>query len=56
MVTKLRKGSSQKSIKNILNKLSKNTSNGFDAKKYNGIIDLKEDALLIQKKLRNEWN
>ena len=27
----------------------------FNAKKYNGIIKLKEDPLEIQKKLRNEW-
>jgi hypothetical protein len=28
---------------------------GFDAKKYNGIMSFKEDALTIQKKLRIEW-
>ena len=27
----------------------------FDAKKYNGVIKLKEDALDIQKRLRDEW-
>jgi hypothetical protein len=28
---------------------------GFDAKKYNGALKLKEDPLHIQKQLRNEW-
>lgn len=28
---------------------------GFDAKKYNGIMPLLEDALVIQKKMREEW-
>ena len=27
----------------------------LDTKKYCGVIKLKEDPLVIQKKLRNEW-
>ncbi len=27
----------------------------LDAKKYCGVLRLKEDALTIQKRLRNEW-
>ena len=33
----------------------KKNSGGFNAKKYNGIIRIKEDALTMQKKLRGEW-
>jgi hypothetical protein len=29
---------------------------GFDAKKFCGILKAEEDALAIQKRLRDEWN
>ncbi len=32
-----------------------NVKKGIDAKKYCGVIKLKEDSLDIQKKLRDEW-
>jgi len=35
------------------NALKKNT--GINIRKFSGIIKLKEDAVLIQKRLRNEW-
>lgn len=28
----------------------------FDAKKFNGVLKVNEDALVIQKRLRDEWN
>ena len=37
----------------ILKKLRK--KKGVNTKKYCGTIKLKEDALLIQKQLRDEW-
>jgi len=29
---------------------------GFDAKKFCGVLKVDEDALVIQKRLRDEWN
>lgn len=56
MVLILKKGASKKDIEAIEKKLYKEkTSTGFNAKKYNGILKLKEDPLTIQNKLRNEW-
>jgi len=31
------------------------SAKGFNAKKFNGILKLKADALKIQRKYRNEW-
>lgn len=42
-------------LKKRLNTALKDNSGGVDTKKYSGVIKLKEDAVLIQKKLRNEW-
>jgi len=56
MVLVLKKGASKKEIEAIEKKLYKEKpSNGFDAKKYNGALSLKEDPLTIQLKLRDEW-
>ncbi len=56
MVLILKAGASKKEIEEIEKKLYKKTVNhGFNAKKYNGIIKLKDDPLKIQKRLRNEW-
>jgi hypothetical protein len=55
MVLVLKKNSSKKEINILTKKLVSQTTKGFDAKKFNGVIGLKEDALEIQKKLRNEW-
>ena len=56
MVLVLKKGASKKEIDAIEKKLYKeNPSKGFNAKKYNGILKLKEDPLAIQKRLRDEW-
>ena len=56
MVVTLRKGASKAEIKAIEEKLyKKKPSGGFNAKKYNGVLNLKEDPLGIQLKLRDEW-
>lgn len=56
MVLLLKEGASKKEIEAIEKKLSKEkTFRGFNAKKYNGILSLKNDPLEIQLKLRNEW-
>jgi uncharacterized protein (UPF0335 family) len=56
MILVLKKGASKKEIKAIERKIYKDaTTVGFDAKKYNGVLTLKEDPMGIQTKLRNEW-
>jgi hypothetical protein len=32
------------------------TGKSFDAKKFAGVLKVNEDALVIQKRLRDEWN
>jgi hypothetical protein len=49
MVLTLNKNTSKKEIQEIDDMLYKeSTLKGFDAKKYNGKLKLKEDALIIQ--------
>jgi uncharacterized protein (UPF0335 family) len=56
MVLVLKKGASKEEIAELERKLyQKTASSGFDAKKYNGVLNLNEDAMDIQKRLRNEW-
>ena len=56
MVLVLKRGATKKEIEALEKKLYKaKASTGFNAKKYNGILKLKEDPLTIQKRLRNEW-
>ncbi len=56
MVLVLKDGASKKEKKEIEEKLyTEKPSKGFNAKKYNGALSLKEDALTIQRKLRDEW-
>ena len=50
MVTIIRKGSTKKTIMEIFHKLRMHK--GIDAYKYCGVIKLKEDPLVIQKKMR----
>jgi hypothetical protein len=38
-----------------LKELQKLAMPGLDVKKYSGKINISEDALLIQKRLRDEW-
>jgi hypothetical protein len=53
MVTKIKKGTSAKKIRELLSK--NRTSKGIDAHKHVGKIKLKKDALDIQLALRDEW-
>ena len=53
MVLVLKKGASKKEMQNISKKLQKLT--GADTKKYYGVIKLKEDPMVIQKQMRDEW-
>ena len=56
MVLVLKKGASKKDIQQISKKLSElSTGKKLNTKKYKGVIKLKQDALVIQKKLRDEW-
>jgi effector-binding domain-containing protein len=56
MITVIKQGSTEEIIKELLAKLfKKKRSKGIDAYKYCGSLKLKEDALSIQKKLRDEW-
>jgi hypothetical protein len=56
MVLVLKKGAGKKEIAAIEKKLYKGkASKGFNAEKFNGILKLKEQPLIIQKKLRDEW-
>lgn len=52
----LKNGVSKEEIDAIEKQLYKEKpARGFDAKKYNGTLALKEDPLNIQLKLRDEW-
>jgi hypothetical protein len=57
MTVKIKKGAGPAEIKAINEQLSKQKAGkgGFDAYKHCGTIKLKEDPLVIQKRLRNEW-
>jgi hypothetical protein len=56
MVLILNKNATQKDIEELNEKLRQMPSRKkLDAKKYCGAITLKEDPLVIQKKLRDAW-
>jgi len=56
MVMTLKQGASKKRIRIILEDLAKKHNlKGIDVYKYCGKINLKKDALAIQKELRDEW-
>jgi hypothetical protein len=56
MVLTIKKGATKKELAAIQNKIAKrHKPKGVDTLKYCGIINLKEDPLEIQKKLRDEW-
>ena len=56
MVLILKKDADKKDIKALEKKLFKEKANsGFNAKKYNGILKLKEDPMVTQKAMRDEW-
>ncbi len=53
MVTIIKKGTNKKEIEKTLSNLK--SAKKLDAYKYCGKIKLKEDPMVIQKKLRDEW-
>ena len=61
MVVTIKSSFTQQEIEKALQKLhgngrsEKKIRKSFDAYKYCGVLKLKEDALAIQKRLRNEW-
>lgn len=57
MVTVIKKGISKEEVQKILSDSGSNTSvsKSFNAKKYCGKVKFKQDALDIQKRLRDEW-
>lgn len=57
MTVVLKKGASKEELRAVDEKLFAETKagSGFDAKKYNDTVKFAEDALLIQKRLRDEW-
>jgi hypothetical protein len=56
MITVLKQGSTKENIQLLLKKLDKKRNiRGLDAYKYCGRIGLIEDALVIQKRMRDEW-
>lgn len=56
MVLVLKRGASKHDIEKINKKLSQlPVRKKLDAKKYIGVLSLKEDPLIIQKRLRDEW-
>jgi hypothetical protein len=56
MVTIIKKGTSKDNIKSLLEKRQKTKRpKKIDVKKYCGILNLKEDPVMLQKKWRDEW-
>ncbi|MES2702020.1 MAG: hypothetical protein V4649_05245 [Bacteroidota bacterium] len=56
MVLILKKGATEKEMQSIRKKLHKKSAKGgVDLTKHSGILNLKEDPLAIQQKLRDEW-
>lgn len=55
MVTVIKKGTPKEEIDRLLGAHSKKSKKGFDAKKFCGILNIKEDPLELQKKWRDEW-
>jgi hypothetical protein len=57
MVAVLKQGDNKKNMLKLLDELLKRRKRkGVNVRKYCGTIKLKEDALTIQKKLRDEWD
>lgn len=53
MVTAIKKGDSREKINLAIGTALK--TKGVDAHKYCGVIKLREYPLVVQKKMRNEW-
>ena len=55
MVLVLKKGAGKKELDAIRKKLNRLSAPGVDTKKFCGVIKLKEDPMMIQKRMRDEW-
>lgn len=57
MVTTIKKGASKEEIQTLFERLTKESkvNKGFDAFKFCGTVKFNEDGLVIQKRLRDEW-
>lgn len=56
MVLVLKKEATAQDIADLEKELfDQQPASGFDAKKYNGVLQLIPDPLQIQKKMRDEW-
>ena len=53
MVTVIKKGSDKALLSRLLQEALE--TKGVDTHKYCGVIKLKEDPLVIQKRMRDEW-
>lgn len=56
MVVVIKKNTPRKRLKSLLRKAKPAKSKGFDARKHLGKLKLKEDPLVTQRRLRDEWN
>lgn len=54
MVAIIKKGASKEAIRKELERAKR--GKGLNAKKYLGVIKLKEDPVDAQKRMRNEWD
>lgn len=56
MVTVIKKGATKEEIAEKLKILNQHTSKkGFEAHKFSGILKSDQDAVEIQRRLRDEW-
>lgn len=55
MVTIIKLSNKAEVKKKLESVLKAKSKGGLNAKKYLGVIKLKEDPMLIQKRLRDEW-
>ncbi len=56
MVATLKQGATKEYIDELLKKIANEIRpKGVNTRKYCGVIELKEDSLKIQKRLRDEW-
>ncbi|MEM9339368.1 MAG: hypothetical protein AAGA66_11615 [Bacteroidota bacterium] len=57
MMKVLKKGATKESIKKVSKEISERPSKkGFNAQEFCGLLKLDEDALVIQKRMRDEWD
>jgi hypothetical protein len=55
MVTVIKSGANKQIIAKRLKALYSTPKKGFNASKFCGILKIEEDPLIIQKRLRDEW-